>query len=316
MAFNSSSSTDRYELVSSLYGPGTVIGWYLILISCFVSWTVHPKKRVSDTINSDFIAVLTMPTVAAGHLVFQRWANSSSWEEMRTTENPELLKLLAALAAPFIIVETFVFLWPVLLFPAIIYRCQKRSFFVAAVGITNVFANGIVSNGFVLCLFIGTLMVGSKFCFSNYKAVNLQDTRSELEGASGSPRMALKYEVQDQIFGTYLFLLMLALMCFICLSLGVNIYVSTWGWPVGAAGRFPQTNQSMKELDQAVAALAGATVLVLSIYTALVAQYRQRRSKSHMQPLPDFPNCISSISLPNKERDQAVVACGEEIGMV
>jgi hypothetical protein len=207
-------------------------------------------------------------------------------------------------------------LWPVLLYPAIIYRCQKRSFFVAAVGIINLFANGALSSGFVLCLIIGNVMVVFTFCFSDYQAANLQDARSELEGASRSPRMAPKYKILGQRICTFVAVFLLPVVCFIHLFLVVDSYVSTWGWPIGAAGRFPQTNQSMKELDQAVAALAGATVLVLSIYTALVAQYRQRRSKSHVQPLPDFPNCISSISLPNKERDQAVVACGEEIGMV
>jgi hypothetical protein len=59
--------SSRYQLVSSLYGPGTVVCWYLTWVSVQVSWITHPKKGTFDSIDPDFIAVLTLPTVAAGH---------------------------------------------------------------------------------------------------------------------------------------------------------------------------------------------------------------------------------------------------------
>lgn len=60
-----------YELVSSFYGPGATGCWYLTILSCFVSWTFHPRKRASDSIDSDFVAVIVFSVVAAGHSIIQ-----------------------------------------------------------------------------------------------------------------------------------------------------------------------------------------------------------------------------------------------------
>jgi hypothetical protein len=50
-------STDhsRYEWVSSLYGPGPTSAWYLTFLAVVVSWTLHPQKRVSDSIESELL---------------------------------------------------------------------------------------------------------------------------------------------------------------------------------------------------------------------------------------------------------------------
>ena len=56
--------------VSSLYGPGSIACWYLTAFSVLISWTVHPRKREKDSIDGDLIATLTLPCIAAGHLVW------------------------------------------------------------------------------------------------------------------------------------------------------------------------------------------------------------------------------------------------------
>jgi hypothetical protein len=85
---------DLYSLVSSLYGPGTTACWYLTALSYHASWTLHPKKRMSGSIDTDFIALLTFPTVAAGHLISQVYGYPGNRDDIMTTEEPALLKLI------------------------------------------------------------------------------------------------------------------------------------------------------------------------------------------------------------------------------
>ena len=76
-----------YQGISSLYGPGTILCWYLTVSSCFCSWLFNAKKRSRDSIDNDFVAALTLPVVAATHLIIQTTTFSSSrsppvsWED-------------------------------------------------------------------------------------------------------------------------------------------------------------------------------------------------------------------------------------------
>jgi len=65
-----SSRDSRFQLVNSLYGPGTVGCWLLIICSVIVSWTLNPRQRKLDRITNDFIASLTFPCIASAHLAF------------------------------------------------------------------------------------------------------------------------------------------------------------------------------------------------------------------------------------------------------
>ena len=62
---------NRYESVSRLYGPGMIACWYFTVAACLLSWTLHPTKRRSGSIDADFIVLLTFPAVAAAHLISQ-----------------------------------------------------------------------------------------------------------------------------------------------------------------------------------------------------------------------------------------------------
>ena len=62
---------DHLALVSSLYGPGNVIGWFLVVTGCLVSWTLHISRRRSGSIDANFIAAISFPVMAAGHLIAQ-----------------------------------------------------------------------------------------------------------------------------------------------------------------------------------------------------------------------------------------------------
>ena len=54
-------AAERFDLVSSLYGPGNLTCWFLLLASVLLSWTVNPTIVRRDTITIDFIAMLTCP---------------------------------------------------------------------------------------------------------------------------------------------------------------------------------------------------------------------------------------------------------------
>lgn len=128
---------DRYAQVSSLYGPGTVACWYLTILSVFVSWTLHPKKRKSGSIDVDLIALLTLPAVAAGHLC---WQVSMLISRHDTSPNmgvktDEYAQSIAAIEAPFSVIESFMAISVILFLVALWTVSLRRAICVATVGL-------------------------------------------------------------------------------------------------------------------------------------------------------------------------------------
>jgi hypothetical protein len=127
----------RYALVSSLYGPGTIACWYLTILSVLVSWTLHPRKRKSGSIDVDLIAILTLPTVAAGHLISQvsmlmhSYVNSPGFG----IEVDQYAQSIAATEAPFSIIESFMPISVILFLVAVWMFCLRRAISVAIVGL-------------------------------------------------------------------------------------------------------------------------------------------------------------------------------------
>jgi hypothetical protein len=99
--------SSHYQLVDSLYGPGTVGAWLLTLCAVLISWTLNRSSRRKDTISVDFIATLFLPLVATSHAIFQIVRLPVSVAEVITTQDVELQKYAAALEAPLNICETF-----------------------------------------------------------------------------------------------------------------------------------------------------------------------------------------------------------------
>ena len=95
------SNANLLATVSSLYGPGTVTCWYLTTFALLVSWTLHPHRRKSGSIDVDLIATLTLPMVAAGHLISQArlLLHRSRFDYYKPHYS------VAAIEAPFVIVE-------------------------------------------------------------------------------------------------------------------------------------------------------------------------------------------------------------------
>ena len=141
MALAPSQPQSQLALVSSLYGPGTITCWYLTTLSVLVSWTLHPQKRKSGSIDVDLIAVLTLPAVAAGHLVSQfrgflhqdgrivRGVSSSS------SVDGTYLQSIAAIEAPFNVTETFMAISVIMFIVASWMFCIRRAIFVGFIGL-------------------------------------------------------------------------------------------------------------------------------------------------------------------------------------
>ena len=128
--------------VNALYGPGTVLGWYLTLVAIAVAWTVHPKRSGSDSLDADLFVMLTLPVVAVGDLL---------WQLHRSVSVDSTFS--DAIEAPFIITEAFMDL-SVLLFLVAAWKIKiKRAVVIAVVGLTcyfvewYVYLSGVNSRG-------------------------------------------------------------------------------------------------------------------------------------------------------------------------
>lgn len=97
----------RYQLVDSLYGPGTVGAWLLSLCAVLISWTLNTSSRRKDTISVDFITTLLLPFIAAGHAIFQITRLPAPVAEVITAQQVELQRYASAQEAPLNICETF-----------------------------------------------------------------------------------------------------------------------------------------------------------------------------------------------------------------
>ncbi|EXK78223.1 hypothetical protein FOQG_17094 [Fusarium oxysporum f. sp. raphani 54005] len=111
------SENARYDLVESLYGPGTVIAWLLAIASVIITWTVDKKCRRRDNLSVDFVAVALFPMVASSHLIFQVSRLPVTVAKVVTSEDANFLQLTAAIEAPLNICETF---WVVSLLLAVL----------------------------------------------------------------------------------------------------------------------------------------------------------------------------------------------------
>ena len=128
---------NRYILVSSLYGPGAIACWYLTVLSVIISWTLHPRKRKTGSIDVDLIAVLTLPAVAAGHLISQALKLLSTHDHSLDSDSAieQYAQSIAAIEAPFSLIETFMVISVILFLIAVWTLCFRRAIFVAVVSL-------------------------------------------------------------------------------------------------------------------------------------------------------------------------------------
>ena len=128
-------SESRYQLVESLYGPGTAAGWLLTICSVLVSWLFNPRLRKFDHITNDFIATLTLPVIASAHVIFQLLRLPATPLEVFTSLAPEMVQRAAAIAAPLNVCQTFS-MFALALFAISAWRLQvKRAALIFVAGV-------------------------------------------------------------------------------------------------------------------------------------------------------------------------------------
>ncbi|KAE9376002.1 hypothetical protein N431DRAFT_454589 [Stipitochalara longipes BDJ] len=230
------STFDSLALVNSFYGPGATACWYLTCLSCLISWTLQPKKQTSDSITSDFIALVTFPTVAAAHLIpqVQNYPSQSSLEDQLSKQ------IHASMSASLTITET----------------------------------------SLSLCIIILT------FKRPQPCAEPLADADPEVLNVY---RVANKeHDEQKNIHRiSFLAILFLPLSLISDLDLVPSLSPSM-ARMIPTTGRslvhefFPETDTGIVELDQAVALLAGMTVLGFSLYSTADGLYKAWWEKERM----------------------------------
>lgn len=297
MTANASSTFDEnpYATVSSLYGPGTISCWFMTAFSILISWNFHPHKRKSGSVDVDLIATLTLPAVAAGHLI------SQARSLLRQGSNNISIQDRAAIEAPLLIVELFILISPFLLRIAA-WRCSIRRAVVAGI--------------------VGLLCLASKCCihFSNFSKLDL---RYNLQVATDRDITSKRIFTADFSPLSEIAAVMLLLATnLITLTFqesragqSVNKWLINLSYLFTAASFlrlpvifiqgnisdlanhasprltfwfrvafFPRTACSVTDLDQAVAATAGGTVLLFTLYSVAKTHYKIRNARDRIVP--------------------------------
>jgi hypothetical protein len=302
------SLSDSLALVNSFYGPGATACWYLTCFSRLISWTLHPRKRVADTITSDFIAQVTFPIVASAHLITQ----IRSWPLESSINDEASAQLRASLAASLIITETYLSLCIILILPGLFARTPKRLCLLAVTGIFCVFsetylyfalpsirhAPGVFERTFIIdslpllvlilvlvSVLVGFLLAYIYFLFGRSRPEPIAepppgadlDTLDDYGLANKPPEIILLtlwalpfgfLSISASGTSTILDLFSLASRCKEKKTIwtGRRTFIDEF---------FPRTEASVMDLDQAVAMLAGMTVLGFSLYSAADARYKK-----------------------------------------
>jgi hypothetical protein len=305
-------SSDSLALVNSFYGPGATACWYLTCFSSLISWTLHPRKRTADAITTDFIALATFPTVASAHLITQ----IRSWPLESSVKDETLEQMRASLAASLIITETYLSLCIILILPGLFTRVPKRLCLLAVTGIfcvlsetylylalpsirnaPGVFERSFIINSLpllVLILVLDSILVIlllAYICVLWDRSRPKPNPEPPLEAVSDTEDNYGRADIPPELARLVLFALPLMViqfgfkgfpLIFDLLSL-VKIYQekkTNWTGRRNFIGEFfPRTETSIMDLDQAVALLAGMTVLGFSLYSTADARYKRWRAE-------------------------------------
>lgn len=336
---------DQLALVSSLYGPGTINCWYLTTLSVLVSWTLHPQKRMSGSIDIDLIAILTLPAVAAGHLISQvrEILNQATIVRPDSSADGKFLQSVAAIEAPFNVTETFMLISVILFIVPAWAFCIRRAILVALIRLLcfaaecyihlsefknlglrykprgsadnyPVFSRLFVADyawlliaNLVMLSLCGLISAAVAFFMLLPSRTTPSDSRQDIERINeatpreglpfrfGAPALEVSYSfgttrgtppswryreksVRWITMVTTLFLPVSFVLSLLPLAWHSNSHRDFASATTSSTrlGRdlFPRTACSISDLDQVVAAVAGATILGFSIYSVAKAYYK------------------------------------------
>ncbi len=339
MTSASAVEVDRYALVASFYGPGAVGGWYLTTLACLISFGLHPRKRRADSITADMIAVLTFPTVAAAHLISQIGScptemSSATLVQKAASMEAALIVIETSLAIAVIlfllevsfrcvrrgcllaIVGLFCFSAECYLYfsrsvTQAIERSLDRSFLISF--------GKIIVGVMALLLYCIVLALGLIVFFF---AIRPSHSRSQVGTVNhdSEANAQIRSEGLDQDFVdsknargitwvTMLFLPFAFLASVFPLTAGIfeNLPPEPLLRLQTAVSHFtrsliPASNTSVRDLDQAVAILAGASVLGFSIYDMANAYYNNWKIGMSARPQSEEVELATLTRTQNQSR--------------
>ncbi|KAK4236312.1 hypothetical protein C8A03DRAFT_35788 [Achaetomium macrosporum] len=114
---------ERFQTVSSLYGPGAFLGWFLVDCSVFVSWMLNSGYAGTDKITNDFFAAGSVPAFAAADALYQIFRGKAAVDDrlsdtgdkerggkssLITSWYADDMRAAAALEAPLTVCEDFI----------------------------------------------------------------------------------------------------------------------------------------------------------------------------------------------------------------
>ncbi len=283
---------DAVDDVNALYGPGSIIGWYITLTATLISWLFHPRRASSDSIDPDFILWLTLPILAVGHLiVFATQVSSGRFLEHSVDAicAPKRLAVNGAMTSFFMSMA------------AGSSYCFKRLVSVVMVGVaclTTVLCSeyglpkgraferlaskdrvifGCTAGVFMYCL-APTLawkmrqQIEHERNVSRTRSAGQRGLRIETQPPNPAEETGIE-SLHDEV------------------SDPVERWVFTGGtvlagtFAIGPAlydfkNVFPHTRSSIDDWDQLAAVLGGATVLVFNLYSVASYWYSRRRKKT------------------------------------
>lgn len=138
------SDPDPYSLVSGLYGPGAFVCWLLTCASVIVSWNWNPEHNNQDCVDNDFLAFLSYPVVAAGHLAIQTARYPGSFNAIPKNTDPYLAPYIASLAASCDVCRTFTFITSILWLRTIREPIHNKRFWLLF--LPGIFSFGVETN--------------------------------------------------------------------------------------------------------------------------------------------------------------------------
>ncbi|KAJ9607768.1 hypothetical protein H2200_007846 [Cladophialophora chaetospira] len=125
--------------VNGFHGPGAVLGWYLTLAGCMVSWALHPERKKKDSIDADMLTFLMLPLTAAAQLISLSRAVHDTYITIQYDSDAALRDILSgqfkslsvcrkryAIEAPATVVFAFLNLAMVFLYPLSATHHRKR----------------------------------------------------------------------------------------------------------------------------------------------------------------------------------------------
>lgn len=121
------SDEPRFDLETSLYGPGSISCWYLTFLCVLITWTSHPSKSFRRlSLTADVVLYALYACVAAGHMTvlvrhlesdelaaLQAFLRSGSVEKGLQSLAPVVQKTMRGIDGPFRVGTMF--LWVALL---------------------------------------------------------------------------------------------------------------------------------------------------------------------------------------------------------